>query len=186
MKLNLSVLLGVATLSLIAAPALRAQCCGGMAAASTSCPMMTSGSAQTAPMSGNSSERAILAEPAQSVFSGYIKIQNALAQDSFAGVHDNAAALVQAFQNDSQKTLPAQLAERVTTLAGAKDIASAREAFKPFSRSLIDYLKTQKLPPGAYYEVYCPMADASWVQTDKVVANPYFGKAMLHCGQIKN
>jgi hypothetical protein len=29
------------------------------------------------------------------------------------------------------------------------------------------------------------MAKAGWLQADKTVRNPYFGQAMLSCGQIK-
>ena len=35
--------------------------------------------------------------------------------------------------------------------------------------------------------MHCPMAfnnrGASWLQEDEVVANPYFGSAMLRCGE---
>jgi Cu(I)/Ag(I) efflux system membrane fusion protein len=183
MKSKMIVVLSFASISLFAVPMAQAQCCGGMTAGS-SCPMSTGAPAAVAATSD--AKHPILAEPAQSVFDGYVKIQTALAQDSFSTVQDNVTGLVKAVQSDSAKVLPAKLSEQATALASAKDLASAREALKPFSRSLIDFLKAQNLPAGAYYEVYCPMADASWVQTDKTVANPYFGKAMLHCGQIKS
>ena len=64
-------------------------------------------------------------------------------------------------------------------------LAAAREAFKTLSDSLIQYLNAQKIPAGTYYVAYCPMAKASWVQTDKTIMNPSMGKGMLHCGQIK-
>ena len=179
----MTLVLSFASLSLFAVPVAQAQCCGGMTAGS-SCPMSTE--APAAATATGDAKHAILSEPAQSVFDGYVKIQTGLAQDSFDAVKDNAANLVKALQADSAKALPAKLSEHATALANAKDLASAREAFKPFSQSLIDFLKTQNLPAGSYYEVYCPMADASWVQTEKTVANPYFGKAMLHCGQIKS
>ena len=179
----MTLVLSLTSISLFAASMAQAQCCGGMTAGS-SCPMSTPASAGIAATSAT--KQPILAEPAQSVFDGYTRIQTGLAQDSFATVQDNAVNLVKSLQGDSAKALPAALSEQALALANAKDLASAREAFKPLSRSLIDFLKAQNLPAGAYYEVYCPMADASWVQTDKTVANPYFGKAMLHCGQIKS
>ncbi len=30
------------------------------------------------------------------------------------------------------------------------------------------------------------MAKASWLQTGETVLNPYMGKAMVHCGQVKS
>ena len=66
------------------------------------------------------------------------------------------------------------------------DLQTARAALKPLSESLIRYLKDQKVPAGAYHEAYCPMAKASWLQTDTTIANPYLGKEMLRCGQFKS
>ena len=53
------------------------------------------------------------------------------------------------------------------------------------TQSLIRYAKGGNIPAGKLHEVYCPMAKASWLQADKTVRNPYFGPAMLDCGQIK-
>ena len=38
--------------------------------------------------------------------------------------------------------------------------------------------------PG-YYIMRCPMLNREWVQTSKEVSNPYGGKKMLTCGEIK-
>ena len=39
------------------------------------------------------------------------------------------------------------------------------------------------------YKQYCPMADedrgAYWLSKEKEVLNPYFGDAMLKCGEVK-
>jgi hypothetical protein len=70
-------------------------------------------------------------------------------------------------------------------LAKATDLASARAPFKPLSNSLIKYLEDHNAR-NAYVQIYCPMADANWLQTDKNVKNPYLGRAMLKCGEIKN
>lgn len=40
----------------------------------------------------------------------------------------------------------------------------AREAFEPFSASLIKYLAENKAGKGIYHETYCPMVKASWLQ----------------------
>ncbi len=38
------------------------------------------------------------------------------------------------------------------------------------------------------YKAHCPMAfnnaGADWLQSDKTIANPYFGASMLGCGEI--
>ena len=39
--------------------------------------------------------------------------------------------------------------------------------------------------PGTLTVVYCPMKKAEWLQQGEQVANPYFGTAMLDCGQLR-
>ena len=61
-----------------------------------------------------------------------------------------------------------------------------RQDFRQISDVMIAYISVHKehlkdLPRKAY----CPMADADWIQTDNVLANPYFGASMLRCGTFK-
>ena len=72
------------------------------------------------------------------------------------------------------------------TLAKATDLKAAREAFKPLSASLAKYLADNKAGKGIYHEAYCPMVKASWLQTEKAIKNPYMGRKMLDCGELKN
>jgi Cu(I)/Ag(I) efflux system membrane fusion protein len=134
----------------------------------------------------SSAPTAVFKEPVQSVYNGYIQVQSGLVQDSVAGVSGAATSMLKAVQGDSMKMLPPKVAQQIWALAKAKDLEAARAAFKPLSESLIQYLQEQKVPAGTYHEVYCPMAKASWLQTDKTVMNPYMGKEMIHCGQIKS
>ncbi len=187
----------IATFSLAVAPTLLAQgCCGGgtMKEGGSMGGMDMSGAgheghqagAPTAGVPQNSAPRAVFMQPVQSVYDGYIQVQTILAQDSVAGVSAAATAMLKAIQGDSMKMLPPKVTKQVEALSKAKDLSAARAAFKPFSESLIQYLKDQKVPAGAYHEVYCPMAKASWLQTDTTIANPYLGKEMLRCGQFKS
>lgn len=124
-------------------------------------------------------------QPVQSVFDNYIEVQAALAQDSLQGIGGAAGAMAKAVRGDSMKMLSPKVAEQADALGRAKDLPAARTAFKALSESLISYLQAHKVPAGVYYVVYCPMARASWLQTTKTVMNPYMGKAMSRCGQIK-
>lgn len=126
-----------------------------------------------------------LMEPVKSVYSDYLKIQTALAGDSLSGVAENASAIEKAVVGDGMKMLPASVATQADAVAKATDLKAARAAFKPLSDSLIKYLADHKAR-DAYVQVYCPMADASWLQADKKVNNPYMGKEMPTCGEIKN
>lgn len=195
MKIQTLSILLVITSGMTTGTALHAQgCCGGggasheshAAGAAATGDQSSHCGAQTAVATNDAAPRAVLSQPAQSVFDKYIKAQTTLAQDSLQGISEAASAITETIQGDSTKTFPPQVAEQAGALAKAKNLESAREAFKPLSESLIQYLKANKVPTGTYYEVYCEMAKAGWLQTDKTVRNPYFGRSMLRCGKIKS
>ncbi len=127
-----------------------------------------------------------LMEPVKSVLDHYLKIQGELAKDSIKGVDEHAAAIAKAVKGDAMKMLSPDVAKQADTLAQAKDLKAARAAFKPLSASLVKYLADNKSGVGTYHEAYCPMVKASWLQTGKAIKNPYMGKQMLSCGELKN
>ena len=127
-----------------------------------------------------------LMEPVKSVLDNYLMIQTDLAKDSVKGLDEHANAIAKAVKGDDMKMLSPEVAKQAETLAKAKDLKAAREAFKPLSSSLIKYLADNKAGKGTYHEAYCPMVKASWLQTGKDITNPYMGKSMLDCGVLKN
>ena len=131
-------------------------------------------------------ESPALMEPVKSVNDHYLKVQTELARDSLKGVPDDAQAIAKAVRGDDMKMLSPDVAKQADALAQAKSLKGAREAFKPLSASLIKYLADNKVPAGTYHEAYCPMVKASWLQSEKSIKNPYMGKEMLTCGELKN
>jgi len=134
----------------------------------------------------NKSDESNLPAPAKSIFSHYVKIQTELSKDSTKGVDEHANEIAAAIKTDSKKSFPPEVAKQATEVAQAKDIKAAREAFKPLSESVMKYLEANKAEKGNYYEAYCPMAKAGWVQAGRAIKNPYMGKSMLSCGELKN
>lgn len=127
----------------------------------------------------------------------------ALLLGGFATAHDKAGPL-----NDAQKaflqsyekvraalaadnlTAAQAAAEKITDnenaarLAEADSISEARDAFKLLSKRAVHLASGQQ----GFYLVHCPMVEGGagdWVQTDKNIANPYFGKSMLTCGSLQ-
>lgn len=127
-----------------------------------------------------------LMEPVKSVYDHYLKVQSELAGDSLKGVEEHASAIAKAVRGDTMKMLSPEVAAQAETVAKAKDLKSARTAFKSLSASLVKYLADNKAGKGIYHEAYCPMAKASWLQSGKEIKNPYYGKSMLDCGELKN
>ena len=118
----------------------------------------------------------------QSALDKYILIQAALAGDSLKGVAA-AAADIASIAKASDGVVP--VAAQAEALAKTTEIKAAREAFKPLSATLITALSSQKSISGQYYEAFCPMANASWIQVGKKISNPYFGADMSGCGEIR-
>ena len=56
------------------------------------------------------------------------------------------------------------------------------QAFKPLS----EQIAKMNLPSG-YAVAFCPMFEngSPWVQKSGQIANPYFGKSMLDCGEFR-
>ncbi len=187
----------IVMVGLSAAPVALAQgCCGGgTGAAQAGCSMGSTcataghvghpGMQMAAEASPNAMAIKVFADPVQAVYDNYITVQGALAEDSLRGVSTAATAMSKAIQHDSSRALPPKIAQQAEALAKASNLASAREAFKHLSDSLIAHLASQKVPAGTYRVAYCPMAKASWIQTSKTVLNPYMGTSMAHCGEFK-
>jgi len=170
-------------LALVAAPSstFAQECCGG--AMSSGCTRDTAGASAHA---GCQTGTTALPHALKPAFDAYIDVQKSLANDSFSDAQRAAAVLAKAVAADSDDLLPAKISQQVAALTKAADLEAARAAFKPLSESLIQYLKDQKISPGAYREAYCGMAKASWLQTDTTISNPYMGKEMPRCGQFKS
>lgn len=124
------------------------------------------------------------ASPLESALKQYVTIQAALASDSLKGVPEAASALATTAKENAGK-LPAPLVAQAEAVEKATDIKAARAAFKPLSATLIAAASAAEEKTGHYYEAFCPMAGAAWIQADKKVANPYYGANMLTCGEIR-
>ncbi|MEO5999972.1 MAG: hypothetical protein ABIN89_24245 [Chitinophagaceae bacterium] len=66
----------------------------------------------------------------------------------------------------------------------SKDINKQRDFFADFSLNFLSLAKTVKISEQPVYEVYCPMKKMYWLSNDTSIRNPYYGMAMLTCGNI--
>ncbi len=95
----------------------------------------------------------------------YDKVQHALAADDLA----------------EAKTAAAEIGSPGAELAKSNSLEEARKAFGTLSD------QAEKMAAGqpGYYVMHCPMKKKDWVQTSDKIENPYGGKEMLSCGEIK-
>lgn len=114
---------------------------------------------------GFSAQGANLSDKDKQFLGGYEKLRAALAADDLG----------------KAKTAAKDLGDDGTDFAKASSLADARAAFEKLSA------KAQGLITGqsGFYVVHCPMLKKDWVQTSEKIENPYGGKDMLTCGEIK-
>ena len=74
-------------------------------------------------------------------------------------------------------------------LQSAADIAGKRAHFSHASEALYCALRSFGGAPEQVHVAFCPMAfdgkGAYWLTREKSIVNPYFGKEMSQCGEIK-
>ena len=82
-----------------------------------------------------------------------------------------------------------KLNESIDQISDSKDISDQRLLFAAFNTTFHTSLKSFDLQQGTTYYQYCPMANgdegAYWFSNEKEIANPYFGEAMLKCGETR-
>lgn len=130
----------------------------------------------------------------------YLQLKNALTTDNgndaaTAGkqLHEEVLKLDNAsFTADQKKVYDdvkddiKEHAEHISTNAGK--IAHQREHFDMLSKDMIDLVKVVK-PSQSLYKDHCPMYNdnkgADWLSEVNDIKNPYYGKKMLECGEVK-
>jgi hypothetical protein len=126
---------------------------------------------------------ALHAAAERGVLKPYLAIHAALADDSTEGVEKAADKLARAAREAAQAGAHGESLQAIADAAAeldGTDIAALRESFKGLSEAMIAYVRAAGAEGKGVY--HCPMANASWVQAEGPVANPYHGKSMLRCG----
>ncbi len=120
-----------------------------------------------------------------SLVSPYLKIQTALATDSFTSVQQNASGMLKELASWGSRGLA--LGDTVRRLKRAESIDEARIALAAVTDALLRYSKTEALDlPDGIRVAYCPMKQQPWLQEGEDIRNPYYGSAMLDCGEFRD
>ncbi len=109
-----------------------------------------------------------------------------LARDDFAGYQAQLPALraaVAAFFAADEHVEHGPLGAFKGGPAEPADLKVARQVFAPLSSAIADAVRTAGLAGDAGLRVFeCPMAKARWLQREAGTKNPFYGTAMLTCG----
>jgi len=135
------------------------------------------------------------------VFEQYMLLKDAFAKDDNKSAQKTAKELVNAMAKMDMKLLTdndahnhwmlisKEINASATSISKTSDIGIQRNHFKHLSAHLIKGVKLFGVDQKVYEE-FCPMADDSkgayWLSLSKEIKNPYFGKAMIDCGEIKS
>jgi Cu(I)/Ag(I) efflux system membrane fusion protein len=142
-----------------------------------------------------SSERSKL----RPVVVAYLELQRALSADDLPGAKQAAESLVKntapvslekpANAKEAWPALARDLGQHAQHIAQASSLEKARGGFEALSGQLNTLLRRFGNPLDRPLSIaFCPMASgkgAKWIQEGKEIENPYFGKAMQSCGEIR-
>ncbi len=151
----------------------------------------------------NMNERIEVSEDFQNqlkiVFNDYIKLKDALVNEDSKKVTESAKALQSNLGKVDMKlladnahshwmTLEKELKTSTNSISNTLNIKEQRNHFKHLSSHLAKALRLFGVNEKVYYQ-FCPMADSNngayWLSKEEKVINPYFGEAMLTCGEVK-
>ena len=125
-------------------------------------------------------------EPLRSIIESYLQIHAGLAADKTDGVKAAAAGIAK--QAEAMGAGGTAIAKAATAVAAAKDLKTARDAFGPLSdavKAAVDASGPATARELGLKLAFCPMVNRSWLQKDEKLRNPYYGSAMLECGEFK-
>jgi Cu(I)/Ag(I) efflux system membrane fusion protein len=139
-------------------------------------------------------------EQLQGVYDTYILMKDAFVASDASQVSKQAQNLKSLLQGVDMGLLEGdahmewmsqidKLDVEIDKISNSNDIDSQRLSFAGFNDIFYSSLKTFGLHHGTVYYQYCPMArgdkGAYWFSNIKEIENPYFGEAMLSCGETR-
>lgn len=119
----------------------------------------------------------------------YFNIKNALVAGNANVASANAEQFVKAINNvDSKKIsvgIRKALLKDAAQISRSKNVEQQRDRFATLSTNMYALAKAVKLNTEPVYYSYCPMKKSYWLSNNKAIKNPYYGNAMLTCGEVK-
>lgn len=132
--------------------------------------------------------------------SAYLQVKNALTEDNGRGAASSAGEIITAVSQLEVSTLSPETKKMYEEVkddikehaehigANGGNIEHQREHFELLSQDMIDLVKTSGSNQTLYRE-FCPMYNnnkgGTWLSEMKEIKNPYLGKKMPDCGEVK-
>ncbi len=130
------------------------------------------------------------------VVDAYLAWKDALVAADAAAARRHARALHRSMDGVETSGVPGEIVtswrrlhQAVAAAAATGSLDAQRERFQAASDALIALLEKTGSPRGRLNVDWCPMADddrgAFWLSAEEGIRNPYFGDAMLRCGETR-
>lgn len=134
------------------------------------------------------------------VADAYFQVKNGLVKDNLPDAQKSLASLDQSLSkvnmglvkdqaHDKWMEILKGIKDTRSKMGSAKEIEEARKHFSMLSFHILEMTETFGINKEVVYKDYCPMAfgdqGAYWLSEQKDITNPYFGAAMLNCGEVK-
>lgn len=118
-------------------------------------------------------------------YTNYIAVKSGLVNSDASKTQTAAKALVEAVKTlENQKIF----VDTATELAKTSDLNAQRKAFEVLTAEMKKMVEAG-LASGKLYYQFCPMAfegkGGFWISNAKEIRNPYYGDAMLNCGEVR-
>jgi hypothetical protein len=113
------------------------------------------------------------------------KTANAQAKLFTAAIKEVAATSMTAAQKLTWTKYSEKLRFNGDHIGESADIAHQREHFQKLSDDFYGLVKNMKTNDVTLYRQYCPMKKAYWLSQSDKISNPYYGKEMDECGEVK-
>ncbi len=118
----------------------------------------------------------------------YYQIKNALVAGNSSTASESATSFLKSlgdFSNNANSGASLKsLLKDAGTIADSKSLDKQRSLFANLSINMAAVVKAAKLADKPIFYAYCPMKKAYWLSSEPEIKNPYYGNAMLSCGEV--
>jgi hypothetical protein len=125
-----------------------------------------------------------LAQNTNKILENYIALKNALVNSDSKTAAQAAGMLQQSIKDQGNFNGKDGLLKASEILAKATTIEKQRAALNDVSIAIWPIIKNAPEVAVPVYYQYCPMKKAYWLSLEKQIKNPYYGSAMLTCGNV--
>lgn len=129
------------------------------------------------------------------ILTAYYGVKDALVNSNAADAAIKADALIKSIDQVDAKNLSSiqklaytaakdKLKKSAKSIGSSSKVAAQRSTFSSLSNDMFAFAKAANISSAPVYQQYCPMKKSYWLSSESAIKNPYYGKAMLTCGNV--